>query len=64
MMPCWAYWASKKCTKNKPGIKAEESVLHFGFINSQLKSNVLLNMGNKLLLHSWLTLEAMADTNG
>ena len=17
MMPCWAYWASKKCTKNK-----------------------------------------------
>ena len=21
MRPCWAYWASKKCTKNKPGIK-------------------------------------------
>ena len=20
MRPCWAYWASKKCTKNKPDI--------------------------------------------
>ena len=20
MRPCWAYWASKKCTKNKPGL--------------------------------------------
>ena len=22
MRPCWAYWASKKCTKNKPGLNA------------------------------------------
>ena len=21
MRPCWAYWASKKCTKNKPDLK-------------------------------------------
>ena len=22
MRPCWAYWASKKCTKNKPDVEA------------------------------------------
>ena len=21
MRPCWAYWASKKCTKNKPALE-------------------------------------------
>ena len=44
MRPCWAYWASKKCTKNKPGV-----ALEFVGVNLEPFERVYLTNANDVL---------------
>ena len=47
MRPCWANWASKKCTKNKPGITAKDYIfmcLHFLLLNPILAPEINIAM--------------------
>ena len=47
MRPCWAYWASKKCTKNKPDLRAKKSGL---ILEGALENNVIVD-GEKFVIY-------------